>query len=167
MIRPSALVLLGLWAGLLAASWALAGASFKTADQFSGRTEIASRLPSLDDSDRRMLLRSVAAELNRWMFRARSGSEIVLGLVLLVLVWKLPGGSRGLVGVALAVALLQALWLSPAIAELGRSLDFVRRPLPAEVSRHFGLLHGAYVLLDLGKGILLTWFGWAATRPLG
>jgi hypothetical protein len=53
--------------------------------------------------------------------------------------------------VALAIALLQAVGFAAPITDLGRSIDFLPRPLPPDLGRRFGLLHGAVVLLDLAK----------------
>ncbi|MFI5183176.1 MAG: hypothetical protein ACHQNV_02170, partial [Vicinamibacteria bacterium] len=61
---------------------------------------------------------------------------------------------RGVV-IAVAMVVLVQASLAPAIESLGRSIDFVPRPLPAVVGRRFGALHGAFVLLDLGKAGLL------------
>ena len=63
MTRPAVLLVIGLWIGLLAASWAMAGASFRTVDRLLGpeaRPEFRARLESLSPDDRRisMMLRS-------------------------------------------------------------------------------------------------------------
>jgi hypothetical protein len=56
---------------------------------------------------------------------------------------------------ALLIALLQAFALAAPITDLGRSIDFLPRPLPSDLGRRFGLLHGAFVLLDLAKAAAL------------
>jgi hypothetical protein len=154
MTRPGALLVIGLWLGLLAASWAMASASFRTVDRLLGpeaRPEFRARLESLSPDQRRMVLRHVAAESNRWMFRTWTLAEMVLGALLVAASWRLGTVPRALALVAAAAVLAQALGLAPAIAQLGRSLDFVPRPLPPADGRRFGLLHASYMLADLVK----------------
>jgi len=159
MPRAAALIVIGLWIGLLVASWAMASASFRTVDRLLGpaaRPEFKARLESLSADDRRFVLRHVAAESNRWMFRTWTVMEMVLGALLVAASWRLGAAPRTLALVALAAVVAQAAGLAPAISELGRSLDFVPRPLPAADGRRFGLLHAAYMLADLVKaGVLI------------
>src|ERR1043165_3734049 len=132
MTRAGALLVIGLWIGLLAASWAMASASFRTVDRLLGaeaRPEFRARLESLSSYDRRMVLRHVAAESNRWMFRTWTLAEMVLGMILVAASWRLGPAPRTLALVAAAAVLLQAVGIAPAIAQLGRRLDFVPRPL--------------------------------------
>ena len=153
-MRPGALLVIGLWLGLLAASWAMASASFRTVDRLLGpeaRPEFRARLENLSPDQRRMVLRHVAAESNRWMFRTWTLAEIVLGALLVAASWRLGTVPRALALVAAAAVLAQALGLAPAIAQLGRSLDFVPRPLPPADGCRFGLLHAGYMLADLVK----------------
>ena len=167
MTRSLALLLVGLWVGLLLASWGIAVASFQTADSILGpgmRPEVATRLGPIPAEDRRQVLRFLAAEMNRWMFRTGSVAQLTLGMALLLLVFRSEGTPRLLAGVALGLTLVQAGVLSPSIARLGRSLDFVARPLPPEISHRFGLLHGAYVLADLLKGVSVACVGWVLAR---
>ena len=153
-MRPGALLVIGLWLGLLAASWAMASASFRTVDRLLGpeaRPEFRAQLENLSPDQRRMVLRHVAAESNRWMFRTWTLAEMVLGALLVAASWRLGTVPRALALVAAAAVLAQALGLAPAIAQLGRSLDFVPRPLPPADGRRFGLLHAGYMLADLVK----------------
>jgi len=154
MTRAGALLVIGLWLGLLAASWAMASASFRTVDRLLGpeaRPELQARLAPLAPSDRRTILRHVAAESNRWMFRTWTLAEMLLGALLVAASWRLGTVPRALALVAAAAVLAQAFGLAPAIAQLGRSLDFVPRPLPPADGRRFGLLHASYMLADLVK----------------
>jgi hypothetical protein len=165
--RPLALLSVGLWVGFLASSWAVASASFRTADSLIGpgmHPGIATRLRPVPVEERRQVLRFVAAEMNRWMFRTWSVVELALGGALLALVFRMGNTPRTLVGVALALTLLQAGVLSPAIARVGRSVDFVARPLPSDIARTFGMFHGAYLLVDLMKGITIVGLGWTLAR---
>jgi len=149
-VRAGALLVIGLWLGLLAASWAMASASFRTVDRLLGpeaRPELQARLAPLSPSDRR----HVAAESNRWMFRTWTLAEMLLGAFLVAACWRLGPAPRTLALVAAAAVLAQAFGLAPAIAQLGRTLDFVARPLAPADGRRFGLLHAGYMLADLMK----------------
>jgi hypothetical protein len=159
-VRPAALLLVGLWLGGLVASWVMATVNFRVADDVLGasaRPELQARLAPLPAADRRLVLRHLSSEINRWMFGRWAMAQVALGLVLVLLVWTPGGLPRVLAGIALALVLVQAVALGPQILELGRSLDFVPRPLPADVGRRFGLLHAGYVLADFARGGLLLW----------
>lgn len=160
------LVLLGVWLGLVVASWAMASASFRTADRVLGpgaSSELGHRLAPLAPEDRRMVLRHLASELNRWMFGAGGIAQAALALVVLALAWPAGGAPRLLILAAAAVVLAQLLE-SRSIVELGRSIDFVARPLPADLARRFGMLHAAYVIADLVKAALLAAAAWLGAR---
>ena len=155
--RGAVLLVAGVWLGMLVASWIAATASFGTVDRVLGpeiRAEMASRLAPLAADDRRIALRHLASEINRWMFRQLGLAQIALAVGLVVSAWPAGRAIRGLAVAVVVIVLIQAS-LAPAIESLGRSIDFVPRPLPPEVGRRFGSLHGAFVLLDLSKAALL------------
>jgi len=157
--RPLSLLLLGLWLGLLIASWAAATASFRVTDRVLGaeaRPELGARLAGVPAADRRLVLRHLAAEINRWMFRWWVPVQLALAGAVLATAWGAGTAPRLLVGAALALVAIQALALGPAILALGRQLDFVARPLPRDVARRFGGLHGAFVVADVLKAALLA-----------
>jgi hypothetical protein len=155
-VRPAALLLVGLWLGMLVASWVMATVNFRVADGvLASRGEVQARLQPLPAEDRRLVLRHLSSEINRWMFGRWAMAQVVLGIALLAAVWGGGTVPRALAAAALALVLVQALALGPAIQTLGRSLDFVPRPLPADVGRRFGLLHGAYVLADFARAAVL------------
>ena len=170
MNRSAALWLTGLWLGLLVASWVSATASFRAVDRVLGpvvRPEIETRLASVAAADRRLVLRHLASEINRWMFRRWAIVQALLALVLVIAAWPGGGASRLLALALFVVVLIQLVGLGPPIARLGESLDFVPRPLPADVARSFGLLHGGFVLLDLAKAVVLVALAFlVARRPL-
>jgi hypothetical protein len=164
-LRPAALLLVGLWLGMLFASWVMATVNFRTADDvLASQGEVRARLAPLPAEDRRLVLRHLASEINRWMFGRWAMVQMALGVLLLAAVWRAGTVPRVLAAVALALVLAQALALGPAILELGRSIDFVPRPLPPDVGRRFGLLHGAYVLADFGRAALLLTLAVLALR---
>jgi hypothetical protein len=161
-------LLLGLWIGLLVSSWLIATGTFRTADRSlgpEGRPDLKTRLSVLNPETQRVVLRHFAAEVNRFVFRTWAVLQAIVGIALLLVVWRTAGAGRTLVAAALVVLALQALWWGPGIESLGRSLDFVPRPLPPDVARRFGFLHGAYVLADLLKLLLLAAAAWAMRLP--
>jgi hypothetical protein len=168
-MRALALVATGLWIGLLAASWMIATLSFRTSAALASpaaRGELRERLASLSEDDRRAVFRHAAAELNRAMFSRWLIVQIGLGLLLLALAVVREPAALVLAAIALALVLGQAALQGP-IREVGRSVDFLPRPLPAEVGARFGRLHAAYVLVDVGKLAVLIGLAWrlaSATR---
>jgi hypothetical protein len=157
-MKSAALVLSGLWLGALLASWVAATANFRTVDRVLGaqeRPELVQRLEPVAPEARRQVLRHLASEINRWVFRRWSLAQLLLGLALVALCWRQPGPARFLAAGALVIVAGQLLLVRP-IVELGRSVDFVARPLPSVVARRFGLLHAAYVVSDLAKAALLA-----------
>jgi hypothetical protein len=151
------LLLAAFWLGLLVTSWVSATASFRTVDRVLGpgmRPELGQRLEAVPRGERRTVLRHLASEINRRLFRSWAVAQLALGVLLLAAAWPL-GSLRWLAAGALVVTLVQALGLTGAIVGLGRGLDFVPRPLPPDLARRFGLLHAAYVSLDLAKAALL------------
>ena len=157
----------GFWLGLLVASWVIAPLSFRTADRVLGPeapAEMAARLAPVPAEDRPAALRHLAAEINRRMFRTWAVAQLGLGALALAAAWRTGGTPRLLIGAALAIVVIQLAVLTPAIASVGRSIDFVPRPLPAEVARRFGALHAAYAGADLVKAVLVAVAAWTVAR---
>jgi hypothetical protein len=88
----------------------------------------------------------------------------MLGEVALGAASRMTAGPRLLTGVALLLVLVQLAVLTPAIALVGRSIDFLPRPLSPEIARRFGALHGAYLGADLLKATLVALAAWKAGR---
>jgi hypothetical protein len=161
------LVLAGFWLGMLVASWLMATANFRAVDRVLGpdaRPEIAARLGGVPAEDRRVVLRHLVGEINRWMFRIWALAQLALGGIVLAAAWRMPGWPRRLAGAALLLVVVQLAFLTPAIASAGRSIDFASRPLPPDVGRHFGTLHAAYVGADFAKAILVALAAWIVAR---
>jgi hypothetical protein len=161
-----ALVVLGLWLGMLIASWVAASVNFRTVDRVLGpdvRPEVTQKLAPLAPEDRRMVLRHLASEINRWIFQRWAAAQLVLGLVAVGLLWSMPGAARWLALAALVLVVMQIVTVRP-IVDLGRSIDFLPRPLPPDVGRRFGLLHAAYVFSDLAKALVLAATLWTLAR---
>ena len=147
----------------------MATVNFRTVDRLLGpdqRPELARRLGALQPEDRRFVLRHLVSEVNRWIFRVGSLAQLALAVLLVPLTWRVGGAPRALALLALLLTAIQALGLAGAITSFGRGLDFVPRPLPAELARRFGVLHAAYVLGDLAKaGLLVALAGVLSRRP--
>jgi hypothetical protein len=158
--RPLSLLVVGLWLGLLVSSWMIATANFKQAEAASAaaRTpaELNRRLDPLTPEDRRHAFRYLASEINRWMFRSWGLMQVALGGLLLALVWSRGGWPRLLAATALGLVAVQVGLLAPMIAEVGRQIDFLARPLPPDLGRRFGIAHGGYVIVDLVKALALA-----------
>jgi hypothetical protein len=164
-MKSLSLVVCGLWLGALLASWVVASVNFRMVDQVLGeaRPELAQRLAPVPPEAQRQVLRYLASENNRWMFRHWSWTQAALGVLLLVLCWRVPGAAPYLMGAALLIVLGQVALTQP-IMEIGRAIDFVPRPLPPDVGRRFGLLHAAFVVGDLLKAALLAGAAWVLAR---
>ena len=116
---------------------------------------------------RRPVFRHLASEVNRWMFGRFGWAQLGLALIVAVLGWRFGGAARVLSLAALVAVAVQGAALGPAILELGRSIDFVARPLAPDVGRRFGLLHGGYVVLDLVKAAVLVALAVVLARRAG
>ena len=159
-------MLAGMWLGGLFLSWAIASATFRTAETVaalppgSAAGDHMARVPA---ESRRPLLRHLASEVNRWMFGRFGWAQLAVAVLLAALVFGFTSDPfvasrtalRTMAVAALAIVAAQGFYFGPAILELGRSVDFVARPLPPELGRRFGMLHGGYVVLDLVKALLL------------
>lgn len=159
MVRSVVLTLVGLWLGVLFASWAIATATFRTAEAVAAAapgTPAGDHVASVPAEMRRPLFRHLASEINRWMFGRFGWAQLLLAVLVAALAWSFGGAVRALSLVALIAVAIQGAALGPAILELGRSIDFVARPLAPDVGRRFGLLHGGYVVLDLLKAVALV-----------
>ena len=125
------------------------------------RREFQQRLEPLPDGEARIVLRYLSSELNRFYFRVWGGAEVLLTGLLLFLAARSRGPKdRALTigaGAMFALSVLMTFYLTPQIVEVGRAIDFVpREPPPPEVGR-FGMLHGAYSVLDLAKLLIGIW----------
>jgi hypothetical protein len=153
--RPVALLLVGLWLGLLVSTWVMATVNFRKAEAASLAAgtpdELNRRLAPLSHDDRRHAFRYLAAEINRWMFRGFGLAQVGLGVLMVALVWRAGGSLRVLALAALVLVLVQVGVLGPMIASVGRQADFLARPLPPDIARRFGIAHGGYVIVDLVK----------------
>jgi hypothetical protein len=153
-VTRATLFLAGVWLGVLFASWAVAAATFRAAEAVAGASPgspAGDRVALVPPDARRPVFRHLASEVNRWMFARFGWAQLALAIVVAVVAWPLGGAARVLSLAALVAVAIQGAALGPAILELGRSIDFLARPLAPDVGRRFGLLHGGYVVLDIVK----------------
>jgi hypothetical protein len=148
-----AIALLGVWLGWTLFMWFLAGRSFSTVDRILRKPSptFAEATQSSSPEQTREVLRYVASEINRTIFRAYGWGQIVLGAILLLLLyWQTPRDTFSLVvvGCMLAIVLILAVVVTPLIISLGRSIDFLPRNPPPPGIRRFWMLHGAFTGLD-------------------
>lgn len=152
-IQAAAIALLGIWIGWTLFMWFVAGRSFSTVDRVlrDSNSQFAEAARSMNAEQTREVLRYLASEVNRTIFRAYGWSQIALGAVLLALLWwQTPRDTFSLVlaGGMLVLVLILALIVTPQIISLGRAMDFVPRNPPPPGLRRFWALHGAFTGLD-------------------
>ena len=152
-IQASAIAILGVWLGWTLFMWFLAGRSFRTVERVleSSNPQVAETARPLAPDKERELLRHLASEINRTIFRAYGWAQIVLGALLLILfIQQAPRDNFGLAlaGIMLALVLVLTFVVTPQIISLGRSLDFVPRTPPPPEFKRFWMLHGAFTGLD-------------------
>src|SRR5579862_6752593 len=102
----------------------------------------------------RMFLRYHSSELNRFYFATSEQAQIVLGLALLLLVWRNGLADRLLCLAMLAIVLAGRLWLTPEITLVGRLIDWIP-PAASDPRRdYFWKLHGIYSAAEVTKQVL-------------
>jgi hypothetical protein len=161
MARTQLLViaLLGAWTALTLFMWLAATRSFRTVDKVMAQpqAEFEAAVKPLGAATTREVLRYLASEINRTMFKAYSATEIMLGVLVLLLIWlRSPRDTVSVVlaAVMLGLVLILGLIIEPQIVSVGRQIDFLpRNPAPAVMPR-FWVLHGTFTGLDSVK--LLT-----------
>ena len=148
-----AMALLGAWVAMTVCMWFAATGSFGTVRRIleGGNSQFAETTRPLTSDQTRMAARHVASEINRTYFRAYGWAQLALGAALLILLLRqTPRDTTALImiGAMLAVVAVLTFYVTPEVIALGRRIDFVPRdPAPPEMPR-FGMLHGAFTLLD-------------------
>lgn len=151
--QAAAIAILGVWMGWTLFMWYLAGRSFSTVDRVLGSSnpQFAEATRPLSPEQTRVVLRHLASEINRTIFRAYGWGQITLAALLLLLLWRQsPRDTVALVlaGSVFVVVVILALVITPQIISLGRSIDFLPRHPPPPGFRQFWMLHGAFTALD-------------------
>lgn len=176
--RQWALVVIGAWLmGSLCTS-VVATQNFYTIDRLlagSPNSHFTNAVAQLGQPLARDLLRYLSSELNRLYFQMWNAAQLVFGALVLWLAARAgsasplyTGRAARAVAAMLAIVVAMALWLTPAIVSLGRSLDFVpREPAPPGMQR-FWVLHAAYTSLEMFKlaigGVAAWWIVKSSSR---
>ena len=176
--RQWALVVIGAWLMGSVCTSIVATQNFYTIDRLlagSPNGPFTSAVSQLGQPLARDLLRYLSSELNRLYFQIWNAAQLVFGALVL---WLAARGGSGnplyagravrAVAAMLAIVVAMALWLTPAIVSLGRSLDFVpREPAPPGMQR-FWVLHAAYTSLEMFKlaigGVAAWWIVKSSSR---
>ena len=178
--RQWALVVIGAWLmGSLCTS-VVATQNFYTIDRLlaaSPNGHFTNAVAQLGQPLARDLLRYLSSELNRLYFQMWNAAQFVLGALVLWLASRAgsahplyTGRAARAVAAMLAIVVAMALWLTPAIVSLGRSLDFVPREPPPPGMQRFWVLHAAYTSLEMFKlaigGVAAWWIVKASSRDV-
>jgi Domain of unknown function (DUF4149) len=166
-IQAFAIAILSFWIGLTLAMWFVATRSFRTVDRVLSQPspEFTKTVEPLGPDQTRVVLRHLASEINRTLFGAYGWAQILLGVLLVLLLWRqTPRDTIGfaVAWVMLCLAFILTLFIQPWIISIGRSIDFVPRQPAPPMMRRFWMLHGAFTGLDgvkclAGLGLLLRW----------
>ena len=151
--------------------WIVAGQNFATVDKLLSSSQSAAFAAHIESHGRdnmRLDLRYLVSELNRTFFQTWNWTQTLLIVLALVLIYtgKLDDRLARLAALAVLVLVLtMTLWLSPAMVQLGRALDFVPRdPTPPGLAR-FQQMHGVFVVLDGIKLGLLVFLAFRLVKP--
>lgn len=152
------LLLLGAWMTSIVTMALLASGTFHVVEpaRLANAETIYADIP--EGEPRRMALRYVASEVNRFFFRRYDAVHIALAVMCCALVLRGPVRRKSMVALVacLAISIAATLWLTPSIIELGRRIDFLPRdPLPPDVAEFFRL-HRMSVTGELTKLALLV-----------
>jgi hypothetical protein len=176
--RHWALVVMGAWLMGSVCTSVVATQNFYTIDRLlaaSPNTHFTSAVAQLGQPQARDLLRYLSSELNRLYFQMWNAAQLVFGAIVLWLAARPAsedpvntGRAARAVAAMLVIVVAMALWLTPAIVSLGRSLDFVPRdPAPPGMQR-FWVLHAAYTSLEMFKlaigGVAAWWIVKSSSR---
>ena len=161
------IAIVGAWLGWTLFMWFAATRSFRTVDRVlaTSRPEFQQAVQPLAHDQARAVLRYLASEINRRLFRTYGWVQIVLGAVLALLLWRRsPRDAVALVlaGVMLGLVLILTLFVQPEIVALGRSIDFAPRDQAPPAMARFWMLHRAFTGLDTvkliaGLALLVRW----------
>jgi hypothetical protein len=178
--RQWALVVMGAWLMGSVCTSVVATQNFYTIDRLlaaSPNTHFTSAVAQLGQPQARDLLRYLSSELNRLYFQMWNAAQLVFGAIVLWLAVRPAsqdpvntGRAARAVAAMLVIVVAMALWLTPAIVSLGRSLDFVpREPAPPGMQR-FWVLHAAYTSLEMFKlaigGVAAWWIVKASSNAV-
>jgi hypothetical protein len=149
----AAIVLASVWVAWTLFMGYAATRSFRTVDRVlaSQNRQFQEVAKALGPEATRMVLRHLASEINRTLFKAYTSIQIPLGLVvLLLLFWQAQRDTFALIlaGAMLTLALILALVIVPQIVSVGRAIDFMPRHPELPLLARFWMLHVAFTAVD-------------------
>ena len=160
-----AVAILSAWIMSTLCMWFAATRSLSTVESVLKRAEpqFVETTKLLGEDPTRMVLRHMASEINRTLFRGYGALQIAFGVLLFLLVLRqTPRHSLdiGLVATMLALSVILTVVITPMVTSVGRSIDFLPRNPPPPVMPRFWMLHGSFTSLDglkllAGIGLLI------------
>jgi hypothetical protein len=150
--------LLGLWlAGIVVLSL-VASVNFDLAREVlkAPPAPVSKMVETLGAERSRALLRHLAEEENLYYFEVWETAEIALGVALIAVLF-LGAGNRllaGLSGAMLALTLFAHFKITPEIAWLGRSIEFISWTADSSARDQFWKLHAMYGVIEGAKLLL-------------
>src|SRR5271157_4848615 len=159
--------ILGAWIASTLCMWFAATRSFSTVESVLTRAEpqFLETTKPLGEASTRVVIRYMASEINRTLFRGYGALQIGLGAILFLLLWRQTPRNTvdiGVVATMLVLSVILTLVITPLITSLGRSIDFLPRNPPPPVMPRFWVLHASFTGLDgakllAGIGLLIRW----------
>ena len=162
-----AVAILGAWIMSTLCMWFAATRSFATVEWVmkGGQPQFVETTKPLGQASTRVVIRYMASEINRTLFRGYGVLQIGLGALLFLLVLRQNPRHAldiSLVAIMLTLSVFLTLVITPMVTSVGRSIDFLPRNPPPPIMPRFWMLHGTFTSLDgvkllAGVGLLIRW----------
>ena len=163
-------LLLASWLGVTLFVWFSATTTFSVLSP-KKNPAIAQKFGQIPEPARERALRHAAGEVNRAMFRGWNRAQLVLAALVFWGAFSVRNGGAGrrrwllgISGALLAIVAAHAFWLGPGIEEAGRALDIAERSRAPDAAGRMGFYHGAYVVSDMVKAVLIALGLWFVVR---
>jgi hypothetical protein len=166
-LQVLAVAILGAWMMSTLCMWFAATKSFATVERVmkGGQPQFLEITKPLGEASTRMVIRHMASEINRTLFRGYGVLQIGFGVLLFLIVLRQTPRHAldiSLVAIMLTLSVILTLVITPMVTSVGRSIDFLPRNPPPPIMPRFWMLHGAFTSLDgvkllAGIGLLSRW----------
>ena len=166
-LQVLAVAILGAWMMSTLCMWFAATKSFATVERVmkGGQPQFLEITKPLGEASTRMVIRHMASEINRTLFRGYGVLQIGFGVLLFLIVLRQTPRHAldiSLVAIMLTLSVILTLVITPMVTSVGRSIDFLPRNPPPPIMPRFWMLHGAFTSLDgvklfAGIGLLFRW----------
>ena len=166
-LQVLAVAILGAWIMSTLCMWFAATKSFATVERVmkGGQPQFLEITKPLGEASTRMVIRHMASEINRTLFRGYGVLQIGFGVLLFLIVLRQTPRHAldiSLVAIMLTLSVILTLVITPMVTSVGRSIDFLPRNPPPPIMPRFWMLHGAFTSLDgvkllAGIGLLSRW----------